>query len=90
MYSEKELEELAAVDIRSVDIDSLVDLRDIRIDTNMSVEKRVGSFINQSKNPYIHRIGDYVVKVTFQKDGASLEERMEEYLNHLTEIYICT
>ena len=33
-------------------------------------------------------IGDYVVKVRFQKDGASIDDKMAEYLQRLSEIHI--
>ncbi|WP_416389669.1 hypothetical protein [Roseburia intestinalis] len=33
-------------------------------------------------------MGDYVVKVRFQKDGASIDDKMVEYLQRLSEIHI--
>ena len=56
------LAEMAAVDIRTVDISDLSDLRDIKIDTSLPVEKKLALFARQTKNVYINRVGDYVVK----------------------------
>jgi len=42
----------------------------------------------QTNNIYVHRMGDYVIKVRFQKEGASIDDKMEEYLRHLAEIHI--
>ena len=84
----KELKELAAVDLRKVDINSLTDLRDIEIDTKAPVEKKLASFAKQTKNPYVNRIGDYVVKVCYQKEGSTIDEKMEEYIRRLAEIYV--
>ena len=78
--TKERLEEMAAVDIRTVDISTLTDLRDIEIDTSLPVEKK--------NNVYVNRIGDYVVKVRFQKDGASIDDKMAEYLQRLSEIHI--
>ena len=84
----EELRELAAVDVRTVDINSLTDLRDIEIDTKAPVEKKLASFARQTKNPYVNRIGDYVVKVCYQEEGSTIDEKMEEYIRRLAEIYV--
>ena len=82
----EELDAMASVDIRTVDIDTLTDLREI--DTRQPIEKKLASFAKQTKNLYVHRIGDYVVKVKFQKEGATIDDKMEEYLKRLAEVHI--
>ena len=82
------LAEMAQTDIRTVDISELTDLRDIKIDTSQPVEKKLAAFAEQTKNIYVNRIGDYVVKVHFQKEGPTIDDKMEEYLRHLAEIHI--
>ncbi len=84
----EELRKMAEVDVRTVDIDTLTDLRDIEIDTKAPVEKKLASFARQTKNPYVNRIGDYVVKVCYQKEGSTIDEKMEEYIRRLAEIYV--
>lgn len=86
--TDEELDIMASTDVRTVDINTLTDLGDIVIDTNLSVDEKLASFAKQTKNVYVNRIGDYVVKVRFQKEGAGIDEKMEEYLRHLAEIYI--
>lgn len=86
--TDEELEEMASVDVRTVHIETLTDLRDIVIDTKLPVEKKLLSFARQTKNIYVHRIGNYVVKARFQKEGPSIDDKMEEYLRHLAEIHI--
>lgn len=88
MLTDEELDAMAAVDVRTVDINTLTDLRDIKIDTKLPVEEKLASFARQSNNVYVHRIGDYVVKVRFQKEGPSIDDKMEAYLKHLAEIHI--
>ena len=82
------LEEMEAVDVRTVDLSTLTDLRDIEIDTSLPVPKKLDAFARQANNVYVNRIGDYVVKVRFQKNGASIDEKMAEYLQRLSEIHI--
>ena len=86
--TDEELNAMASVDIRTVDKDTLTDLRDIVIDTKLPVEQKLASFAKQTNNLYVHRIGDYVVKVRFQETGPSMDEKMEEYLQYLAKSYI--
>ncbi len=82
------LDQMAAVDVRTVDISALTDLRDIEIDTSLPVEKKLDAFAKQAANVYVNRIGEYVVKVRFQESGASIDDKMSEYLRRMSEIYI--
>lgn len=86
--SRNELEKMAAVDIRTVDINTLTDLRDIRIDTSAPAEKKLKAFAGQTNNLYLSRIGDYVVKVRYQEEGCTIDEKMEGYIRRLAEKYI--
>ena len=86
--TQEELDAMEAVDVRTVDINTLTDIRDIRIDTKLPVEKKLALFAEQTDNLFIHRIGDYVVKVRFQKEGPTIDDKMEEYLRQLAQIHI--
>ena len=61
----EELDAMEAVDIRTVDINTLTDIREIQIDTKLPVEKKLTLFAEQTNNLFVHRIGDYVVKPPF-------------------------
>ena len=86
--TDEELYAMETVDVRTVDINTLTDIRDIKIDTKLPVEKKLALFAKQTNNLFVHRIGDYVVKVQFQKEGPTIDDKMEEYLRHLAEIHI--
>ncbi len=86
--TDEELDAMEAVDVRTVDINTLTDIRDIKIDTRLPVERKLALFAEQTNNLFVHRIDDYVVKVSFQKEGPTIDDKMEEYLRHLAEIYI--
>ena len=86
--TDEELDAMETVDVRTVDINTLTDIRDIKIDTKLPVEKKLALFVKQTNNLFVHRIGDYVVKVRFQKEGPTIDDKMEEYLRHLAEIHI--
>ena len=76
------LEEMKAVDVRTVDPETLVDVTKIEIDTSLPKEERIKSFIRQIKNPYVYKCGDIIVKATFSDTDETLEDRMEHYLRN--------
>lgn len=45
--------------------DSLVDLRDVNIDSGKSVVDKMNDYFEQIKNPYLFKVGDVRVKVSF-------------------------
>ena len=71
------IEEMKAVDPRTVDRDSLVDVRSIQIDESLPKEKRIEEYIRQVKNPYCVRVGEIVVKNVYQTEGVTLEGCVE-------------
>ena len=85
---EKELNAMALTDVKTVDRDALTDLRDIMIDPKLPVQEKQASFAGQTKNVYVHRIGDFAVKVTYQNEGPGIDDKIEEYLRHLAETHI--
>ena len=77
------IEEMKAVDVRTVDPETLVDVTQIKIDESLSKEERVAEFLRQVKNPYCFRVGNMVVKNVYSNDGVSLRERFEQFARTL-------
>jgi hypothetical protein len=63
-----------------IDINTLVDIQDVVIDTSMPQEERMKSYLSQIKNPYLYRCDDIIVRVSFADNGASLLDRLKQYL----------
>ncbi|HJB90787.1 MAG TPA: hypothetical protein H9763_04885 [Candidatus Eisenbergiella merdigallinarum] len=76
----REIERMREVDIRAVDPDSLQDIREVTVNTELSKKDRILDFLRQIGNPYCYRHGKYVVKVSFSDTEATLEDRMLSYL----------
>lgn len=55
----------------------LVDITAIQIDTDKPKARRMEEFVRQIKNPYLFKVGDVIVKVSFRKDGATLQKAFE-------------
>ena len=70
----EELQRMRDVDIKSVDVDTLVDLQSVQVKKNLPVPERVADFISQIGNPYCFKVGDTVVKLKFKENGPSCQE----------------
>ncbi|MCX4325344.1 MAG: hypothetical protein OSJ59_20650 [Lachnospiraceae bacterium] len=75
-----ELDALKDVDVRTVEKEGLVDIREIPVERGLTAEERLRDFIGKVKNPYCFRVGDVVVKTAFSENGGSFGERFERML----------
>lgn len=74
------LDEMSRVDIRTVDPDTLVDIREIEVDHELPKEARIADFIEKIKNPYCFKHGKVIVKVGFADTEDTFENKFESYL----------
>ena len=81
--SKVDFEALRNVDIREVDPDTLVDIREVKIDQSLPREQRMADFIRQVKNPYCFKVGKIAVSVGFATNGVTFEQQMGHYLQTL-------
>lgn len=78
------LNSLCQTDIQAVDIQNLVDISDIKIDTAMGKSERIRNFVRDIKNPYCFRCKNTIVKVSFCNDGSSFQELLQDYFSSLS------
>jgi hypothetical protein len=71
------------VDVRTVDRASLVDLRDVPINTELSRQERLSDYIKRIRNPFCYKYGNIVVKESFANNGRSIEDCLEQYIGTL-------
>ncbi len=76
----EQIETMQNVDIRTVDPDTLRDIRDVKVNTDLPKQERILDFIRQIGNPYCYRHGKYIVKVSFTDTDITLEDRMLSYI----------
>lgn len=81
----KTLQELKRVNIKEVNPDELVDISEIEIDTKQSVQKRVKEYVEQVHNPYLVRVGEYIVKVGYSDCKETLNDRLKQYISKIAE-----
>lgn len=70
-------------DIRTVNRENLVDIRNVKIDPGLSKQERIKSFVNQIGNPYCYLDGDVVVGISYADTDVSLEDRLKSYASGL-------
>ena len=76
----EEYSALLNTDFSDADIEQLTDIRNIKIDKNLSQEKRQAQFLKQVGNPYLLRRGSMIIKVSFANNGLSMEQAFENLL----------
>ena len=81
----KSLQELKRANIKEVNPDALVDISEIEINTKQSVQKRVEEYVEQVHNPYLVRVGEYVVKIGYSDCEETLNDRMKQYISKIAE-----
>lgn len=84
MNALEHLDELKNVDVKEVDVNSLVDIRDVKVNLHLKQPERVLDYINQIKNPYCFRHGDYIIKIGFCDSGKSLNDCLKLYVEQVT------
>ena len=65
MVDSFDLKLLKQVSIADSFKDELADLRDVKIDSKKPTAKKMNDFLKQVKNPYLFKVGDVRVKVSF-------------------------
>ena len=77
------LREMKEIDIRTVDPETLVDIKNVSINTDLPIDERKKDYIKQVKNPYCFKCGKVVVKMSFAETTAPLEDQLENYFRNL-------
>ena len=71
----EDLKKLAAMELRDVNREELVDINDVEIKKDLSQRERMVDFVSQIKNPYCYLDRGMVVKSSFAG-----ENRLEDTL----------
>lgn len=78
-----DLKKMKLVNIEAVDAESLVDIRDVKINPDLSKEERIAQFLNQIGNPYCFRCNGCVVQVSFSETERTLEDCLQDYFSSI-------
>lgn len=64
-----------------VKTEQLTDIGSLRIDGSKPVEERRRQYLKQVGNPYMVKVGDTAVRLSFANNGVSFEEAFENLLS---------
>lgn len=64
-------------------LDTLVDIRDVKIDGSGALDERLKSYVRQVKNPYLFKVGNVVVRVSYANTQATLNDNFVNLLSSL-------
>ena len=64
-------------------LNSVVDIRDVKIDRTQPVEERMKSYVEQIKNPYLFKVGNTVVRVSYANTQATINDNFVNLLASL-------
>lgn len=84
--SKEELQKMEQIDIKEVVAENLVDIQELEIDMKKSVTGRVADYVQAVKNPFLVRVGDYIVKIGYSDCSETLNDRMKQYIQKMAEI----
>lgn len=74
------MEEMRNVDVRTVKREELADIREVEVKQGKNKEGQVKDYLEQIKNPYCYRYGDYIVKIGFEDTTVTLTDRLQELI----------
>ena len=61
-------------------LESLVDIRDVKNDRSKPVEERMKSYVEQIKNPYLFKVGNTIVRVSYANTQATINDNFVNLL----------
>lgn len=86
-YNIKELEEKLKryknIKINETNINDVDELSEIKINRKKSKEEKILDFISKTKNPYIFKVNDKLVKIEFNDTGTNAEEAITNIIKSL-------
>ena len=53
------------------EVGTLVDIRDVSVNKELSRDERIAEFVQQIKNPYQFKCGRFTVQASFSAEGAT-------------------
>lgn len=77
------LKEMEDVDLHLVQKESLVDIKDVKVDTLLSRTERLREFVKQVGNPYCFLCEGVIVKMCFADTEETLEDKLNAYFMSL-------
>lgn len=83
----EELHRMKQADIMQADREQLTDIDSIEIDKSKPVETRIRNYLDQVKNPFLVKSGEYILKFSYADCDKDMDDRMVEYVSRMSKIH---
>lgn len=70
---ENKLKACKKIDSNNIDLEKVKDISEVKIDQNKSSIERILDFLSQGFNPYLYRVGDSLVEISYSPVGMSAD-----------------
>ena len=71
---------LKNVDLKEIDRDRIIDIRDIVIDMEKPKEDRIKAYLESNPNPYFVKCGDVLIRMSFSDSDVCIDNCIDRYL----------
>jgi len=80
MDNESQITKCNETDIMKVDINTLKDIQDVKVNTQLPVKERMADFVKQIEDPYCFRCGKLVVQIIHSESDTTINDCLKEYI----------
>lgn len=78
----EKLNENKDIEIEDVNREEIEDIRNIKINKNLSSHERIIEYLKKSKNPYMIKINDTLVKFNFGENNVDFQQCMNNIIRN--------
>lgn len=87
MFTIEKLQEMKVADIMEVNAEELIDITQIEIDEKKPIEERIRDYMEQAGNPYLVKVGEYIIQFKYMDCKKTMEQKIKEYIVKMTSIH---
>ncbi len=62
------------IELNEIDRTEIDDIRNIKINKNLPVQERIVDFLKKVKNPYVFKVEDTLVKISFGTENVDVKQ----------------
>ena len=66
-----------------MDLNDLVDIRDVKVDRSLPTEERIKSYVQQVKHPYDFRVGTVKVHISYAGESKTINDSFTDMIASL-------
>lgn len=85
MLNREDLYKMYELDVSDIVKESLANIGNVFIDSELPQSQRINQYLEQVKNPYCFLSGETVVRIRFTKTDKTLSDALAQYFSRLSQ-----